>query len=88
MLRAINEAIREVSAVLLPPKRSDRESGDERADLKLDRLGVGMNLKTERADERGFEVKGVRIRLGVETDIEVGIEGESPNTVRRRNDGY
>ena len=77
-MRGINEAIKEVSAVLLPPKRSGRDIGDERADLKLDRLGVGMNFTTGRADERGFKVKGVQVRVAVETNIEVGIKAPTP----------
>jgi hypothetical protein len=40
---------------------SSRDSGDERADLKVNRLGIGMNFMAGRADERRFKVEGVLV---------------------------
>jgi hypothetical protein len=56
-------------------ERAGRVGGDERADLKFDRLGAGMNSITGLAaqDERGREVKGVLFWFAAKIDVELGI---------------
>lgn len=45
----IDDALKPVRLVPETPERSDRNSGDERSDLKFDRLGVRVNFVVGRA---------------------------------------
>src|SRR5450755_4225237 len=71
-------------------ERSGRNGADERADLKFDRLGAGMNSIAGRAaqDEFRRKGKGVMVWVPAKIDVEVVIEREKLNALRRRNDGY